>query len=250
MKNNTNHNSDFECGFAETLVAVLYDEATAAEADDFARHLDLCNHCGEELKTFGMLRSTVADWRESEFAKLASPIIVLPSETEPGGFHADKKNSTLEWLRGLLSPIHFGWQAAAAFSALAIFAFLGFVLTVNRHNSPQDFSVEAPAVSSLPATSPLASNAKRKEISAGDTISANGNRAIVQTAPLQKSNSDARANGKTIKTGARTTIGNSPKRRVLTRQPATVEDLNVLSAETEDNSLRLTELLDEIEPSA
>ncbi|MBC7797537.1 MAG: hypothetical protein H7Z37_11745, partial [Pyrinomonadaceae bacterium] len=68
----SNNNNNLNCGFAETLIAVLYGEANAHDKQKFDSHLENCAACSLELKDFGTTRDAVLQWREIEFATLAT----------------------------------------------------------------------------------------------------------------------------------------------------------------------------------
>ncbi|MEO8434113.1 MAG: hypothetical protein ABI596_04415, partial [Pyrinomonadaceae bacterium] len=48
---------------ADDMVAFLYGEASATEADDFAGHMDLCASCRTEFAVFRTVRESVSEWR-------------------------------------------------------------------------------------------------------------------------------------------------------------------------------------------
>ena len=82
--NSSNHNSS--CNFSDLLISYLYGEIGEQEKLRFESHASGCKVCGDEISVFGGVRSSVQYWRETEFARLPSPVIELP-------FEAAKKNT-------------------------------------------------------------------------------------------------------------------------------------------------------------
>ena len=80
----SNNHKNSICPFADQLVSYLYDEANAAESFKFTAHLENCSPCADELKSFGFVRASVAEWRETEFSPLPTPIFATPND------HPDK----------------------------------------------------------------------------------------------------------------------------------------------------------------
>ena len=63
MKNTNRMNPQLECDRQEDLVTYLYDEATPVERASFENHLNECDPCGAELKTFGRVRDELSTWQ-------------------------------------------------------------------------------------------------------------------------------------------------------------------------------------------
>ena len=76
----TNHYKNSSCAFAEQIVAYLYDEANPQEKTDFEAHLTNCENCADELSAFGLVRSSVQQWRTAEFLPMQIPAIEIPFE--------------------------------------------------------------------------------------------------------------------------------------------------------------------------
>ncbi len=51
------------CHRADDMVAFLYGEASATEAEDFTSHVDLCASCRTEFAVFRRVRESVSEWR-------------------------------------------------------------------------------------------------------------------------------------------------------------------------------------------
>lgn len=159
MTNNNNKTKvDLPCAFAETLVAVLYDEATDAERRKVQLHLADCESCSEELAAFGAVRNAVGEWREAEFLPLATPEIILPTVEKPVVVETEK-TSWLANLREFLFPATGGWQSATALATLAICAALIAVFGFLMLNTSNDIVANAntkksPVVEASPSVEP------------------------------------------------------------------------------------------------
>lgn len=81
MMNENNHQNS-SCSFAAEIVSYIYDEIGEREKSVFEAHLANCATCPEELADFMEIRFSVADWRETEFAPLSTPVTEIPFEHE------------------------------------------------------------------------------------------------------------------------------------------------------------------------
>lgn len=251
MQNNNNHKSDSTCAFSETLVAVLYDEATTRETEDFESHLTGCRQCREELSAFGMLRSAVSDWRETEFAPLVSPSIALLEENQIIEPANRAKQSVLQSLLAIFSPSNSGWQMAAGFAGIIILGLL-FIGSTNLFEPEKQIAdAQRPLVNATPEVEAL----PKVESAPKETIVAQieTSKDVSDQTQEKNRNSSHRVNQKAPKQSAIPAVSNGKlqkKRSPVSKPEQKVEDLSDLSlSEAEDNSLRLTDLLEEIEPS-
>jgi len=73
----SNNHKNF-CQFAEQIVSYLYDEFEAKEKVKFEAHLKDCRTCAAEFAGFGVVRSSIIEWRDADFSKLAAPNFALP----------------------------------------------------------------------------------------------------------------------------------------------------------------------------
>jgi hypothetical protein len=250
---NNNHKSELTCAFGETLVSVLYGEATQREIKTFDQHLDKCSACSEELATFGTLRSAVFDWRETDFAPLALPNIVLPRENETTvSVVAETASRTKSW-REFFLVSNFGWRTAGvSFAGLLI---LGFLL-VNSTDfiKPTVEVVETLPIPSFTATPEIKLSSKPVSAPVEKTVAQDEQ---AQNAPKQSEEKtnvvSVRATNKMPKQLETSAASNRdlPKRRISNRKAnQTTDDLSISPVEAEDKTPRLTDLLEEIEPSA
>ena len=122
------------CARAEELVSYLYQEASAAQAQDFEQHMRGCVSCRTELEEFGLVRESIGDWRTSALGGLVPSRASEASSAkafETSKERPTRQRSALAAIREFftLSP---GWMRAAtafaglAFCALAVIAFTHF----------------------------------------------------------------------------------------------------------------------------
>ena len=122
------------CHRAEDLVTYLYDEASAAEARDFANHAEACDACRAELAVFQQVHESILLWRNealgSTFSAATSP---LPSTTEasPSSMPSvPRRLSALGAVRQFFSVAPLWLRGATAFAAVML-CVLG-VLAISR----------------------------------------------------------------------------------------------------------------------
>lgn len=115
------------CPQSENLVAYLYGEADEAEKKAFESHLSSCVLCSNELKAFGVVRQSVAEWREDVMSNIVTPAfaakIVEKQERKPSAFAAIREFFTLSplWLRGATAFAAFALIALITFAAVQFF---------------------------------------------------------------------------------------------------------------------------------
>jgi hypothetical protein len=130
-------NNNSSCQFAEEIVSFLYGEMTEKTKQNFELHLPDCHSCNEELAAFGVVRSSISDWKEKEFSNLLMPEIVLPIEQKTFTL-VENKTQNRSWFASIsefftLSP---AWMmATTACAALLICIGLVFVAVSSRTNS-------------------------------------------------------------------------------------------------------------------
>ena len=108
------------CERASDLIAFIYNEADEREAQDFKLHLRECNSCSEEAASFGVVRESIATWRDEALAGfVATPVV-------------KNRKSALAALRQFfdLSPL---WlKGATAFALVTFCVLVGIVIFRNR----------------------------------------------------------------------------------------------------------------------
>ncbi len=128
LNNNHNHKS---CAAAEQMVSYLYGETTPTEKAEFAAHLQSCSACADEFANFGLVRSSVQEWRNEEFLNIETPSFEIQTN------HQDKEfvsSSYQIWLAKLRHVFTFNPAlAAAAFAVLIVCIGFGlFALNFSR----------------------------------------------------------------------------------------------------------------------
>ena len=61
------------CHRSEDLVTYLYNEASAAEAQDFASHVETCEACRAEFSVFSQVHESILLWRNEALGSAFSP---------------------------------------------------------------------------------------------------------------------------------------------------------------------------------
>lgn len=107
------------CHRAEDLVSFLYDEASAAEARDFADHAAQCDACRAELASFRQVHDSVMMWRNEALGansvNAAAPLIETTVTMQ-----RSRKLSALAALREFFTVSPIWLRGATAFAALLL----------------------------------------------------------------------------------------------------------------------------------
>ena len=109
------------CERAPDLIAYLYGEADERETRDFQLHLQQCSACREEVASFGVVRESIAEYRDEALAGFVSTPVAQP-----------KTKSALAALRQFfdLSPL---WlKGATALAAVTFCVLVGLALFRNN----------------------------------------------------------------------------------------------------------------------
>ena len=246
---NKNHNQS--CDQAENLIAVLYGEASQIEKTEFALHQNNCDSCRVDLALFGTTRSVLGEWRENDFLPLELPEILLP---EPIHLLDSRKPSWTERLRGILLPGQFGWQNAAAFGAIAVCATLVFIFAFSLENKPEKLEANSHFEQITTHSQELAKQQTPEKVDKKENsenpkplpVTASTEPRSVQTQPV-----DAKGQKNRTKTSPQKPSGDSPKlKKQSPPSKSATPDIDIPAEDPDDNAPRLTDLLDEVEPSA
>ncbi len=241
-----NNGNKQECGFADDIVAYIYDEIGSAERGKFESHLAGCTACTDEFAGISNARFSIFEWQKEEFAHLSTPEIVIP--------YAPKKREGVETagifagLRDLLTLS--SWSSAVMVAgAVVICIGLGFVAVNYLSNSSQVAGNNNPVVTEQAV--PLVTAPNQPDV------------AVVPTLPSQKEsnlNTAITASNKTVQNREiRPVRATMQTRRVrfeknLTASTQTVQPLIqqkrkapalTAYADEDDKSLRLADLFDE-----
>ncbi len=249
MSNNNHQNPT--CTFAESLVSYLYGEISDANKVEFEIHLESCANCHNELVQFGFARSAVQEWRSVEFEKLATPVFDVPT----GNSKSPTAARPLSWFAEFSELFKFKpAMAMAAFAvAVGLFGFAVFMFDFKGEGEIAKKSDDQNMIQ--PDISPtLEKKGEQSETNIGKdedkivepTKINNKNQVKLKTtANKDKLTTPGKypAGVVTIRTVENTRKGN-PKPNALpkTKVPRLSDE-----EETEDNSVRLADLFDEIE---
>ncbi|MDQ3798928.1 MAG: hypothetical protein M3384_05725 [Acidobacteriota bacterium] len=267
-----NHNSS--CNFSELLVSYLYGEIGEHEKLRFESHISNCGVCGDEIAAFGGVRSSVQTWRETEFAKLSTPVIELPrlnaekatilSTEENAAVAAASRSSWLGSLRELfsLSPKWSG--AATAFAALAICAGLVYVAVSSFLPNGSERNVAGTNQNTSVVPSPTVADRSETTFAKTETkdtqpdelpqpeVKKDKKRNLPKSVQQAPEKSVVAASGKADVKAVKITVAprlvNKEKLPTQAKNPARQADIEFTTTrvEEEDKSLRLSDLFDEV----
>ena len=116
------NNHKNSCQFAEQIVSYLYDEFEATEKIKFEAHLKDCRTCADEFAGFGFVRSSVLEWRDADFSKLAAPSFVIPT-IEKENFAPAVSTESHSWVDEIRRMFSFSPALAATALAVTIVGF-------------------------------------------------------------------------------------------------------------------------------
>jgi anti-sigma factor RsiW len=134
-------NGKKECGFADDVVAYLYDELAQSERSQFESHLAGCRTCTDEFAGISNARFSVFEWQREEFGPLPTPEIVIPYETKP--VVAAASDGWFARLRGLVTL--FRWSTASVVAAILVVCIgVGFLAFNYVSSGSQRVGVEVP----------------------------------------------------------------------------------------------------------
>lgn len=124
------------CHRSEDLVTYLYNEASAAEAQDFATHVETCEACRAEFAVFSQVHESILLWRNEALGSAFSPApqtvpVLAEATTDSRQFvRHERKLPALAALREFFSVSPLWLRGATAFAALLLCVLA--VLTVSR----------------------------------------------------------------------------------------------------------------------
>ena len=117
------------CHRAEDLVTYLYGEANAAEARDFATHLERCDACRAEFSLFNQVHESIVTWRNEALRTATVPSVSPVAQTVPlptPFAQHERKLSAWASLREFFSVSPLWLRGATAFAGLLLCALLVF----------------------------------------------------------------------------------------------------------------------------
>lgn len=231
MNDTTLNNKANGCIRAEDSVAYLYGEMAMHESDSFETHLASCDVCVDEMAAVSVSHLSVYEWNRDVFAALETPPIAIPYTVEPAILNGvGDRYSLLDRVRAFLFSPAFAGGFAMLLIALAVIAIVRFDGT----NSDQQFAnLEPPQIESMPS-GPLAI----------PSVSVNTATAPEMVATESSTRPTVRRAG--AATASRTVEARSTRTRPTASRTSEVSISLPDRRETDDDSLRLSQMLDEL----
>jgi len=229
------NNGNKECPLADQIVSYMYGEIGDRSELEFETHLADCMTCTDEFATVSQARFSVYEWQKEEFAHLPTPEIVIPyPSTVDVGETIGLAAAVRAWLGRLSFPV-------AVAAALAVCIGLGLLALnlIGRKDQPIAVNtviqavipnIETPA---RPVPEPGMVETVEKKV--GERTPQPGKAVLSQPHRLVKRSSPAVNNPSNIYAVGPKQAAPAPK------TPA----LNAYD-DSDDNSLRLADLFDEV----
>lgn len=263
----TNHKNS-SCAFAEQLVSYLYNEANAREKSVFESHLTNCENCADELSAFGFVRSSVQQWRTEEFSPLQTPAMEIPFEkSREIRASSTEKHSWFANLRQLftLSP---AWATAFA----VLFICIGLTFIIINFSGSNDVAESKQIAPEKSIVSPAIENKAEQNVEEVADEIAKENLSDKITEPFEEKpeietvprvapkNSIEKVSNNTKLKPKNETIAQNSSNSAPVRKVKDINNINKATVaknqqvpkladfdEVEDNSLRLSDLMAEVE---
>jgi hypothetical protein len=248
MFDEINYNSP--CSFAEEIVEYIYDEMNGESKAEFETHLAKCNSCADELTGFGIVRSQVSDWKLKEFSSLTNPRVELPIVQT-----VENTRVTRRWFENLrdlvmLSP---AFGSSAAFAILAICLGIGYFTVGSNKQIDNDLvASKTPVVNQTPPVklSPTLNIEPLKT----QVESADSKPKIVPPKPIVEvvkatSSTPKKIIVQAVQTESKPVVvpKNKPNRGAKPVATPKRNEVNlILNNDDDDESLRLSDLFDEV----
>ena len=266
MLKNDNHESS-ACAFESQVVSYLYAEINPTEKVEFESHIENCINCADEIAAFSGIRSSIKEWREIEFSTLETPALKIPQANFLNGKNqtGEKTMSLFENLRNLFGFSNAWTQVAAAFAILAVC--FGLVFVIFNFSNGEDFAANQnklelkPEIkqSEIPVNN--VTNVEKKEDLPEKLVEENfvNNNNSTEKKIFEKETIQA------VNKSVDNKIRNKERtREIQPKKPSETQTANELkkskakpleqepkltnfSDDSEDNSLRLADLFDEVE---
>ncbi|HMT08419.1 MAG TPA: hypothetical protein PKA82_10475 [Pyrinomonadaceae bacterium] len=221
--------NDNTCGFENELLSYLYEDGSADSREKFEFHLADCGICTDEFAAISLARFSVYEWHKEEFVPMETPQILIPYE-EP----------RVSIWNGIREAFSFNWaNASLAAAGLLVVATLGAVFLSNTEVVQEvDLAGNSNTVS---VTGP--SNAEPSKpllVDPNDVVAPA--KASVEFPPRRtrpertaQSKREIRPNQPAVRNEVKpSTVATTRDRR----------SLDAIDDDTEDDSLRLSDLLD------
>ncbi len=135
----SDYNKDTVCSFQTQIVSYLYDEAGSEEKREFETHIRECSFCAEEIAAFGNVRFSIAKWRDFELSETTIPFVQIPQTLIlPSAENKSEKSATIfEKFINFINPLNNRTAlATAGFAVLLLF--FGFVFLIFNFSSGEE----------------------------------------------------------------------------------------------------------------
>jgi anti-sigma factor RsiW len=215
------------CEYSESVVAYLYDELPVRETSIFEAHLEHCILCTDEFAAVADTRYSVYEWHKEAFVPLATPRFVVPQEPLRVGVWAQ--------IAGLFATMRPTLAFAGGMAAVLLATFVGFNMLGPAETDIAANSVPVVQPATITVPTPSVVEPQFAVDSAENTPQLTKTRTLRATRTVVKPTVERKPIPKTVEAG----IGN-PLRQAR-KAPALSNDVEV-----EDESLRLTDLFDEV----
>lgn len=214
------------CAHADDLLAYLYNEMAPADRDGLELHLADCTACIDDFAELSQSRYPVYEWKQIEFEPLVTPPIVLPA-------------ASVSWFDKARAAFSFspGYSfASAGFAAILFAVAVGYAVFV-QESPDRDSIAVVEKIDPVPSTSP-------QRIPAPDPIAAVKKTDDVVT-PRSTTTERQIEPVKSVERKAKNELGK------VTQPPKKVVAVPVMSRldDDEDDSLRLSDLFDDLDTS-
>lgn len=100
------------CSYSDDILAYLYKEMAAADRETFETHLADCGACIDDFAELSQSRYPVFEWKKAEFDPLPTPPIGIP----------DKAAASISWMQKIRYAFAFRPALGLGAAAAAVFA--------------------------------------------------------------------------------------------------------------------------------
>ncbi len=125
-----------ECNASDQFVDYMYGEMPEDRQIVFEDHLASCQACTDEFAEVANLRFSVYEWRKVEFDPLETPVFAIPSATPSLG------TLIANWARSWASAPGY-WNAATGFAAILLLVLAGGYFLI--YNNGEQLAVSEPS---------------------------------------------------------------------------------------------------------
>lgn len=237
-------NGNSGCGYSDEIVSYIYGELGSTEMRQFETHLGSCSECTDEFAAISNARFSVFEWHKEEFAHLATPEIVIPYADKRTEVAPVKVSGILAGLYELIASVRSPVMVAAG---LFLLVGLGIItltfirsgneglIASNQEVPPvSERSTQIPSIDASPGGSLTEPETGKPEI---DTLP-NKVTPVVAAKVGQETRPTRAVSSSMRRSNVNTGIRNSSQ----ARKAPVLSEFN----DDEDDSLRLSDLFDEI----